>query len=234
MKGSRTAKPSTLHQRSYRERMRQQGLVKKDVWIRPEHATDLAAIERSMRASSEGWMAPEAIASAAGQGQAQAWTTQSLHQALSSAVPAGDNAGPGDGRGPGMISIEWIEGAEPGVCLLMHAYGDLPVFVVAGAEQVVVEAYLWPLSAVADPAAFNALVLRTHRLLPLTTISIQVIAGEPAYIMSGALDSRSGLASLWFEIETLADNVINATEAYAGYLLDADVDDADADDRGQR
>ena len=221
MKGSRPAKPSTLHQRSYRERMRQQGLVKKDVWIRPEHAPDLAAIEKSMRESSAGWTAPEAVAGLSG--ETPAWTTQAIHKALSgpALLGSGDNGGH---PGADMVSIEWIEGAEPSVCLQMHGYGDLPVFVVAGIEQVVVEAYLWPLSAVADPATFNALVLRTHRLLPLTTISIQVIAGEPAYIMSGALDSRSSLASLWFEIETLADNVINATEAYASYLVATDDD----------
>ena len=42
-------KASTLHVRNYRERMREQGLVKKDVWIRPEYAEELAAIEKSMR-----------------------------------------------------------------------------------------------------------------------------------------------------------------------------------------
>lgn len=222
MKGSLPAKPSTLHQRSYRERMRQQGLVKKDVWIRPEHAPDLAAIEKSMRESSAGWTAPEAVALLSG--DTPAWTTQAIHKALSAHASPSSGGDQGGHPGTGMVSIEWIEGAEPSVCLQMHGYGDLPVFVVAGVEQVVVEAYLWPLSAVADPAAFNALVLRTHRLLPLTTISIQIIAGEPAYIMSGALDSRSSFASLWFEIETLADNVINATEAYASYLVATDDD----------
>lgn len=219
MKGSRAAKPSTLHQRSYRERMRQQGLVKKDVWIRPEHAQDLAAIEKAMREADGSWRSAS-IAPLEGADAGTPWTTHAIHKALSGPYPASE----GGGEPGSAFSIEWIEGAEPSVCLHMHGYGDLPVFVAAGAEQVVVEAYLWPLSAVADPAAFDALVLRTHRLLPLTTISIQVIAGEPAYVMSGALDSRSSLASLWFEIETLADNVINATEAYAGYLAATDSD----------
>ena len=50
MTASRTAiKASTLHVRNYRERMREQGLVKKDVWIRPEYAEELASIEKSMR-----------------------------------------------------------------------------------------------------------------------------------------------------------------------------------------
>ena len=40
---------STAHVRAFRERMREQGLVKKDVWIRPEHAAELTAIEKAMR-----------------------------------------------------------------------------------------------------------------------------------------------------------------------------------------
>ena len=44
-------------------------------------------------------------------------------------------------------------------------------------------------------------------------------AVEPYANMLGELDTRSSLANLIFEIETLADNVLNATDAYAAYLL---------------
>jgi len=37
--------------------------------------------------------------------------------------------------------------------------------------------------------------------------------------MFGALDAHSRLASLMFEIETLAENALGATEAFAHYLL---------------
>ena len=40
--------------------------------------------------------------------------------------------------------------------------------------------------------------------------------------MFGALDAHSRLASLMFEIETLAENVLGATDAFAGYLLPAE------------
>ena len=69
-----------------------------------------------------------------------------------------------------------------------------------------------------DPAAFNAHVLATHKLLPLSTIAIQSIAGVPSYTMFGSLDTHSSLANLMFEIETLAENVIQASDAYAPYL----------------
>jgi uncharacterized protein YjfI (DUF2170 family) len=44
------------------------------------------------------------------------------------------------------------------------------------------------------------------------------MGGESVYIMFGALSAGSSLAEVLFEIETLADNVIRATEAYENHL----------------
>lgn len=203
MKGERVAKTSTDYQREYRDRMRQLGLVKKDVWIRPEHATDLAAIEKRMReAGAQGSLQVESAPAPV------RWTLTSLHDALLETEPFRD----------GSIALERIEGAEPSLHLTMRDYGDLPVFVAVGGEQIVVEALLWPVEHVADPVAFNAHVLQTHKILPLTTLGIERVGETAWYIMSGALDTRSGLPSVLFEIETLADNVIGAVEAYLPFL----------------
>lgn len=199
--GATPLKTSTEHQRRYRERLREQGLVKKDVWIRPEYAAELAAIEKSMRGTARDAATPV---------QAEAgWTIGTIRQALgeTSAVRQG------------LIDIETIEGAEPSLHLVLHEHGDLSLFVAAVGGQIVVEAYLWPVAMVADPALFNLHVLRTRKLLPLSTIAVEPVAGVPGYIMFGALDAHSSLASLMFEIETLAENVLGATEAFAGYLL---------------
>ena len=40
---------SAFYQRRHRERLREQGLLKKELWVLPEYADDLAAIERQMR-----------------------------------------------------------------------------------------------------------------------------------------------------------------------------------------
>ena len=140
------------------------------------------------------------------------WTVPAIYRALSQTSAV---------RG-GVLGLEIIEGVEPNLHLIMHDYGDLSLFVAVGGEQIIVEAYLWPLAHVADPAAFNMHVLRTHKLLPLSTISIENVGGVLSYTMFGSLDTRSSLASLMFEIETLADNVISGTEAYADYLLPAE------------
>ena len=201
---SRSLKASTLHVRNFRERMRGQGLVKKDVWIRPEHSEELAAIEKAMRDPDRNLELPALPALQLGAG----WTIETIQHAI------GETSAVRDGR----ITLDLIEGAESSLHLQMHEFGDLSVFIAVGGEQIIVEAFLWPVAQVLDPVVFNAHVLRTHKLLPLSMIALQDVGGVAGYAMLGELDTRSSLANLMFEIETLADNVLNATEAYAAYL----------------
>ena len=183
--------------------MREAGLVKKDVWILPEYAEELASIEKAMRETGHALSASHAHT-----GPQTAWTLAAIADAI---------AATGAARS-GSITPEWIEGADPSLRLQMHDHGDLSVFVAVGHQQIVVEAYLWPVSHVADPAAFDAHVLTTHKLLPLSTVGIENIGGVPGYTMFGSLDARSSLASVLFEVQTLADNVLDASEAWLDYL----------------
>lgn len=201
----RPLKPSTLHVRNFRDRMRGQGLVKKDVWIRPEHAQELAAIEKAMRDPDGHLERPHVPALESGAG----WTIDTIQHAIGQTNAVRD----------GQISLDLIEGSEPSLHLQMHDFGDLSVFIAVGGEQIIVEAFLWPVAQVLEPDVFNAHVLRTHKLLPLSMIALQDVGGVAGYTMLGELDTRSSLANLMFEIETLADNVLNATDAYAAYLL---------------
>lgn len=202
MKGPRP-KSSTEYVREFRERMRREGFVKKDVWILPEHAQELSTLERQLRL-------PGGTQARSDDGRAVAWTIRSLHAALAETRTVQS----------GHIALELLEGVEPSLHLVMREHGDLPVFIAVSGEQIVVESLMWPLSDVRDAAAFNAHVLRTHKVLPLSNMAIEVIGGAPCYIMFGSLDTRSGLANIVFEIETLAENVLNAAEAYAPFLRD--------------
>ncbi|WP_223145544.1 YjfI family protein, partial [Aquicoccus porphyridii] len=119
----------------------------------------------------------------------------------------------------GEAQIELIEGAEASLYVIMREYGDLPVFVAPQGEQIIVEALLWPESDVTDATAFNEEVLLSRQLFPLSSIGLLNLPGEErCYSMFGALSTTSSLASVLHEIETLAGNVIRATEVYAGYL----------------
>lgn len=202
---------SAFYQRRHRDRLREQGLVKKELWVLPEYADELAAVERRMRQTRGA--APLATRTEGEQAMRDKtlWTAMALHDALAG----------GDGVRLGAMSVELIDGAEPGLYLTMHDYGDLPLFMAVIGRQIVVEAMLWPVSQVSDVARFNEELLRTHKLFPLSTLGIETLDGEAVYIMFGALSSASSLADVLFEIETLADNVIRATEAYEWHLREA-------------
>ena len=140
------------------------------------------------------------------------WTTTSLFEALKGQeLFSGTTA-----------SVELIDGVEPALHIVMHDYGDLPIFLTVSGEQIIVESVLWSASDVADVQGFNDAILRTHKYFPLSTISLDNVGdGEDYYQMFGALSSTSILSNVLFEIEVLASNVIQATSAYSTYLQSA-------------
>ena len=202
MKGDRP-RSSTDYVREFRRRMREGGLVKREVWIRPERAPELAVVEKQLRQAAGSPLGFDEERSAR-----PGWTVHALGAALAGTRPVVD----------GRIALEVIEGAEASLHLVMHEYGDLPVFVAVGGEQIIVQVLMWPVDDVVDPAAFNVHALRTHKLLPLSTVGIEAIGGVACYIMFGSLDTHSSLANVLFEVETLAENVLSAAEAYAPFL----------------
>ena len=199
-------KSSAYYQRLYRQRLREQGLVKKEVWILPEHASALMAVERKLR---QPMAQLDAMEKEIDMSMQQVWSATALHKALSGTeLFQGTRA-----------SVELIDGSDASLHVTMHEYGDLPLFIAVFGEQVIVEALLWPTSDVRDLPAFNEEVLRTHKLFPLSSIGLERLAdGTDCYTMFGALSSGSALSDVVFEIELLADNVIKATEAYENHL----------------
>ncbi len=199
-------KSSAYYQREFRRRLREKGLVKKEVWIRPEYAKQLAALERRLR-DANGLESEEGVTHMID--AMHAWTTSGLYAALKETeLFSGEEA-----------DLELIEGVEPSLHMVLHEYGDLPVFLTVAGEQIVVEAILWPVDDVIDRSGFNEAVLRTHKYFPLSTVSLDTSPdGTDYYHMFGALSSTAILPNVVFEIEVLASNVIQATEAYAEFL----------------
>lgn len=199
-------KSSAHYQREFRKRLREQGLVKKEVWIRPEYAKQLGVIEKQLRgAEGLNWSRGEQEMAK----NNKVWTTQTLCEAFAEA----------DLFKTGKASVELIDGIEPSLHLVMYEYGDLPIFLTVSGDQIIAEAVLWPISAVNDINRFNDMVLRTHKYFPLSTISLDTVGdGNDYYYMFGALSANSILPNIIFEIEVLATNVIHSTEAYSEYL----------------
>ena len=197
---------SAHYQREYRRRLRDQGLVKKEVWIRPEYAGQLADTEKLLRVLGGNNVATGAVTM---KENANRWTTSDLYEAL----------GKADLFSSGQASVELIDGVEQALHIVMAEYGDLPIFMTVSGEQIIVESMLWSVSEVSDVKAFNEAVLRTHKYFPLSTISLDSVGDRGDYYhMFGALSASSLLQNVLFEIEVLASNVIQATEAYAEFL----------------
>ncbi len=200
------AKTSADYQREYRRRLRELGLVKKEVWVLPENGKWLSRFEKLLRSRFDEKTLEKGILDMTAM---KKWSTSSLFEAMATdPIFDGDRA-----------TIELIDGVAPAIHIVMHEQGDLPLFLTVAGEQIVVEAVLWPANEVSDVVGFNDAVLRTHKLFPLSTISLDVLGdGQAYYQMFGALSATSILPNIIFEVEVLASNVIQAAEAYGEYL----------------
>jgi len=204
-------KSSAHYQREYRKRLREQGLVKKEVWIHPDNSGLLNAIEKQLRSTKQPPLAESNWKTGvkAMTNPMKSWSTSSLYEALKGVELSTS----------GSASIELIEGIDPTIHIIMRAYGDLPLFLTVAGEQIIVEAVLWSSEEIDDIAGFNDTILRTHKYFPLSTISLDSMSDKRDYYhMFGALSSTSLLQNVVFEIEVLASNVIQATAAYSGFL----------------
>ena len=202
---------SAYYQSRYRKRLKEKGFVKREVWIPPQFAGALKATEKALRRGIVP-IIPETARSRI-MSQQNPWTTRTLLDALTASEPVSN----------GEIEVELVEGTDPGLHLTMKDFGDLPLFLSVSGSQIIVQTLLWPVEQIADQAAFNANLLKTHKLFPLSTFGIvQGPDGREFYEMFGALSSGSILESIIFEIETLADNTLQAVQAYQEDLTAAE------------
>lgn len=203
-------KSSADYQREYRKRLRDQGLIKKEVWVLPENGKQLAIYEKELRKPQlEQHVELDRGKEDMSDRSAHQWTTESLFNSLKGR-PAFNN---------GSCSIEIIDGIDSSIVISMHTHGDLPIFITVSGEQILAEAVLFALEDVTNVADFNEHVLRTHKYLPLSTISLEYDQENGDYYhMFGALSATSTLDNIVLEIDTLAENTIQATEAFKAFL----------------
>ena len=200
-------KKSSFYQSRYRDRLRQQGYVKREVWIPPDSAHVLKEIERALRAGVVP-IIPK-MGKERNMNQVNDWDTQSLLEALGQSEQAADGA----------FDVELVEGAAPGILVTMKEFGDLPILMSTSGSQIIVTTLLWPVDDVEDSAGFNTMILKTHKLFPLSTFGITRGPGDQDfYELFGSLSAGSILESVIYEIETLADNALQAAEAYRSDL----------------
>lgn len=210
MKKNKETKSSAFYQQQYRQRLREQGLIKKEVWILPENTPKLLEIEKMFRQTQTN--NNNSFNDKQGNNvmkKNEIWTIANLYDALINSDIFKQN----------FASLEIIDGIDACLHIIMHEYGDLPLFLSISNQQIIVEALLWPVDIVTEPTQFNEEVLCTRKLFPLSTIAIEKTGdGSLNYIIYGALSSSSLLSNIIYELETLSDNVIKATEAYEHFI----------------
>ena len=203
-------KSSADYQREYRKRLRDQGLIKKEVWVLPENGKQLAIYEKELRTPQlEKNIELERGSKRMNDQSTHKWSTESLFNALKESPAFASERS----------SVEIIDGIDSSIVISMHDFGDLPIFITVSGEQILAESVLFSLDDVINTAEFNEYVLRTHKYLPLSTISLEHDSEQGDYYhMFGALSATSSLNDIVLEIDTLADNTIQATEAFKTFL----------------
>ncbi len=133
-----------------------------------------------------------------------AWTTPALYRELVASELSSSG-----------VTFELHEGAEPSIAATMTEHGDLVIQIAASGDQIFVSAPLCGVSQVKDRHRFNETCLRMNPLNPLSNIGLLAVNGEDLYIVFGELSARAPLANVIEEILVLADNTLEAAEAFA-------------------
>lgn len=130
-----------------------------------------------------------------------AWTVPAVKAALDASTLVRE----------GEMTLRVLEGADPVLLATMHEYGDLPIYLSVGGDQIVCSVLLWPVSEQSDTARFNEFLLKAQRVVPLSNFAITTVGDQDVYELMGELSSKTTLHTILIELRTLAENAIDAT-----------------------
>jgi uncharacterized protein len=195
-------------QQTRRQKLREEGLVMREVWIQPQHAPVLLKVEKLLRKPNAHPLihALKGVSAAMTTGPV---TTQTLLPDLQAGSLGSSHR----------YTFSLIEGLEPVIQAVAHDYGDVNVYIAVTGEIAIVQATLFPVARVRDTARLNDRILRTEKLFDLANISIDMHPdGSEFYVIYGALRATSALSDIEFEIDTLARNAVDAAGAYREFV----------------
>lgn len=189
--------------REWREARKKAGFVKLEIWAPEACKADIQNAVRAIVIDSSS--APGRTGAPKGSRPMDqvidtAWTIHALKRELdySSLVREGE------------LKAQVIEGADPVLLVTMCEYGDLPIYVSAGPEQIVVSVVLWPVDEQEDQADFNIFLLKAQKLVPLSNFGITTIDDRDYYELFGEIAAKTSLQTILIELRTLAENAIDA------------------------
>jgi len=116
----------------------------------------------------------------------------------------------------GEISVSTIAGDTPVIQAVMQDVDEFPVMISVGEEQIIAIVNLWTADEIIDgkKADLNEYLLRLNMPVPLSAFSII----NNQYVLFGALSVNSNISEVIEEISTLTNNVMEALETCREYL----------------
>lgn len=98
--------------------------------------------------------------------------------------------------------------------ILDRLVDGIEVVLVRTDTEILVQTTLIPVSAVDNPAKINERILKTHKLIPLTTVGIEEVGGEDYYIAFGSLAAESRVEVVVKEVDFLYVNLEDIAELF--------------------
>jgi len=97
------------------------------------------------------------------------------------------------------------------ICVTLKEKGDLDVFVtVSGERDILASVVLAPCQSIPNREAFERMVLKTHKFVPLSSFGITTMDGEEWYELFGSLSAKSPAEMVVEEVAILAANAVDA------------------------
>ena len=100
-------KKSSYYQSRYRARLRENGYVKREIWIPPDYTKILKDCETALRAGVMPFI-PRTVTERK-MSEDRNWTTETLYEALAQSETAGE----------GGIEVDLVEGTDPAILITM-------------------------------------------------------------------------------------------------------------------
>ena len=119
------------------------------------------------------------------------WTTQTLHDALACHA-----------REHRQLAGLRLHKAPPSIAFRLRDYGDQPVSITVGEDEVHVSTPLCEQRSVQRPDAFNEACLRLGPVMPLSNVGL---VGSH-YVLFGQISSHAPLANIVEELDVLGQN----------------------------
>ncbi|MDB5470214.1 MAG: hypothetical protein JWR84_1774 [Caulobacter sp.] len=190
--------------REWREARKRAGFVKMEVWAPAACKADIQNAVRAIVIDSSSAPGMTGGASKGIRPMDQvidtAWSIHALKRELDYSALIRE----------GELKAQVIEGADPVLLVTMCEYGDLPIYVSAGPQQIVVSVVLWPVDEQEDRNEFNLFLLKAQKLVPLSNFGVTTIEDRDYYELFGEIAAKTSLQTILIELRTLAENAIDA------------------------